>query len=200
MHDRENHDYVRALDKEHAIGKSPQETTPHATAHHGIELWLPLYTGDAHIERAQAFLAETETLCFVPLKRGARFLGGAHIDDQARERGGALFAHRAHAACLPRWSEGATQHLGAYLVPRASAFGMRVVLGESTIEFGRQLGTEGERRIGRIRGDRVPEVLHELEALRDAEATELLTIKRGGTHTKKSGRVCIFPQEWPGAG
>jgi hypothetical protein len=45
---------------------------------------------------------------------------------------------------------------------------MRVVIGEATIKFGRQLGTDGERRIRRIRGDRVPEILHELEALRDA--------------------------------
>ena len=77
---------------------------------------------------------------------------------------------------------------------------MRVVIGEATIEFGRQLGTDGERRIGCIRGDRVPEILYELEALCDAEATELFEIERGGTHREKFGRVCILPQEWPGTG
>jgi hypothetical protein len=199
VHNREYSYRVQVLDKEHPIGKSSHETTPHATAHNRIELWLPLYTGDDHIERAQELLAETEALCFVPLKRGGRFLLGARIDDQARERG-ALIAQRAHAACLPRSSEGTAQNLGAHLVPWASAFGMRVVIGEATIKFGRQLGTDGERRIRRIRGDRVPEILHELEALCDAEATNLFEIERGGTHSGEFGRAGILPQDWPGAG
>lgn len=78
------------------------------------------------------------------------------------------------------------EDLYPHLLPRQRRVRISLMLCQPAIELSRELGRDRERLIGRIVGDRVPEVLHQLPAFGDTQPPERLEIERRARHIMKS--------------
>jgi hypothetical protein len=81
---------------------------------------------------------------------------------------------------------GRIEDLGADLSPGTGSRGVALVFGEAPLEFRREFGRDWQRLVRTVLGDGVPEVLDELEALGDSQATQRFEVERRASHAGES--------------
>jgi hypothetical protein len=126
------------------------------------------------------FDAKANALRFVPSHRVGDFHAGAWGNPNVAVRAG---GHRLIG--LAGAAIASPQDVSADVGPGTGRAWIRLMLVEAPIEFSGEFGRERDRLVRRLRGDRVPEVLDELQALRDGQLPQVVKVDGTFSHGGK---------------
>jgi len=156
MHDADDDHALGVRDEEHHVRESTQQGAPHARPDFSIPLRNPCDCGEGCIARPHEFGTESWLALLVPSKRRVHF-----------ERGGGEYGEREWPKVHLGTVELVLKNAFAHLFPAEGAFAALVKVFDAPIKLCEKFGRQRDVRRGRFDGDRVPEVLNELEALRN---------------------------------
>ena len=155
-------DQLRTRDEVDGVGEAAQEDAARLAAHDRVTLRHARDLGEGDIDGAEELIAEAGGAFLIPARGFRDVRLGRLADDEAHASAGLVQA---------------PFDTGAHDRPTLAGLGVARELREATVQFG---GLRlAERQLPGLRGDAVPEILGELDALGDGEPGD---VEVGGAH------------------